>query len=77
MSSGFSTTGAIDESRQADQAECSGVAAPIFEAVEQRTVGAGVLSGRGDQREFVPTLAIDVEGFRDLPSGEHPNGTGG
>jgi hypothetical protein len=22
-------------------------------------------------------LAIDVEGFRDWPSGEHPNGTGG
>jgi hypothetical protein len=64
MSSGFSTTGVGDGTEQADQAECGGVAAVILSAVEQRTVGARVLSARGDQREFVPPLAIDVEGCR-------------
>ena len=50
---------------QADPAGHGGVAEGICPAVEQRTVGAGVLSARRDQREFVPAMAIDAEGFAD------------
>jgi hypothetical protein len=35
MSSDFSTTGASDESEQADQTECGGAAAVVLSAVEQ------------------------------------------
>jgi hypothetical protein len=48
MSSGFSTTGASDGKAEADQAGRGGMAAVIFSAVEQRTVGTGVLSARTD-----------------------------
>jgi hypothetical protein len=63
MSSGFSRTGDIDGTEQADQAECGGLEATLWSAVEQRTVGPGVLSAGRDQREFVLALALGVEGF--------------
>jgi hypothetical protein len=44
MFSGFSTTGATnDGAEQADQAGPGGMATVIFSAVEQWTLGAGVL----------------------------------
>ena len=64
MSSGFSTTGVSDGTEEADQAGRGGVAAVILGAVEQRTVGAGVLPAREDQRGVVQPLANEVEGFR-------------
>ena len=63
MSSGFPTTGASDGTEQADQAGRGGVAAAIFSAVEQWTLGAGVLPARRGERELVPAMAIDAEGF--------------
>jgi hypothetical protein len=63
MASGFSTTGASDGTGQTDQAQCDGVAGAVFAAGEQRTIGAGVLPAREDQREFVPALAVVVKGF--------------
>jgi hypothetical protein len=59
----FLTTGADDEKGQEDQAQRGDVAGAVFAAVEQRTVGAGVLSARGDQREFIPALAVIIGDF--------------
>jgi hypothetical protein len=52
------------------------VAAVIFPAVEQRAVGARVLSSREGQRKFIPALAIGVEAFRQRQSGRDKSGTG-
>jgi len=46
MSSGFSATGASDGTEEADHAGRGGVAAVIFSAIEQWTLGAGVLPAR-------------------------------
>lgn len=72
MCSGFSTTGASDDEVQADQAECGCMARAILAAVEQRPVGAGVLSARGDQRESIPALED-----RELPVVNASHGTAG
>lgn len=76
MSSGFSTNGASDGTEQVDQAECGGVAAAILATVEQWAAGARVLSAPGDQREFIPALAIEVERVRQKSSCSGASGAG-
>ena len=63
MSFGFSITGASDGTEQADQAGRGGVAAAIFSVVAQWTLGAAVLPARRSERELVPAMAVDAEGF--------------
>ncbi len=46
MSSGFATTGGNNGAEEADPAQCGGVEAAVFAAVEQWLVGTGVLSAR-------------------------------
>ena len=56
-------TGANDGEDQTSEAQRGDVAGAVFAPVEQRSVGAGVLPARGDQREFILAPAVLVEGF--------------
>ena len=63
MFSGFSTTGESDGTDQADPTGCGGMEATLLAAVEQWAVGPGVLSAGRHQRELIPAIAFDIEGF--------------
>lgn len=64
MASGFSMTGEIDGTEEADPTRRRGMAATLLPAVEQWTVSPAVLQTGRHQRGFVPTLASGAEGLR-------------